>query len=140
MVEKIAEIGEIWVVTIPVLTYEENDTINIQLQKRPCLILDDGRGLIVEEDRRNLHVLKLTTQSDPYKRKAIKNWRQIGLRKKSYIRIELPIKIEKEQLEHKIATLPENQLLEMYSEIYNLINIPALEKMAKKYNEGVPNA
>ncbi|MGN1001068.1 MAG: type II toxin-antitoxin system PemK/MazF family toxin [Bacilli bacterium] len=135
MSEEIAKIGDIWIVTIPVLTFEENENVNVQLQKRPCLILDDGRGLIVEEDRRNLHVLKLTTQRDPYKRKLIKNWKQLGLRRKSYIRIELPIKIEKEQLSHKIATLPVKQLLEMYSEVYNLINTQALEKMAKKYKE-----
>lgn len=91
--------------------------------------------MILEEDRRNLHVLKLTTQRDPYKRKLIKNWKQLGLRRKSYIRIELPIKIEKEQLSHKIATLSVKQLLEMYSEVYNLINTQALEKMAKKYKE-----
>ena len=93
--DMVAKIGDIWVVTIPILSYDENDEIDIKLQKRPCLILDDGRGLIVEDDQRNFHVLKLTTQDDPYKRKLIKNWKQIGLRKKSYVRIELPIKIEK---------------------------------------------
>lgn len=78
---KKAEIGEIWIVTIPILSYEDDGTVNIQLQKRPCLILDDGRGLIVEEDNKNYHILKLTTQNDPYKRKLIKNWEKIGLRK-----------------------------------------------------------
>ncbi len=57
-----AEIGEIWLVTIPILEFDDNGDINVKLQKRPCLILDDGRGLIVEEDNRNFHVLKLTTQ------------------------------------------------------------------------------
>lgn len=134
-----AEIGDIWIVTIPVLSFDEDGTVNIQLQKRPCLILDDGRGLIVEEDKRNYHVLKLTTQNDPYKRKPIKNWKEIGLRKKSYVRIELPIKIEKAQFERKVAALPMEQLLEMYSEVYNLINISALEKMAEKAKEKVTN-
>ena len=64
-----AEIGEIWLVTIPILEIDENNDINVKLQRRPCLILDDGRGLIVEEDNRNFHVLKLTTQYDRYKRK-----------------------------------------------------------------------
>ena len=130
-----AVIGEIWVVTIPVIKYEENGDVSVVLQKRPTLILDDGRGLIVEEDKRNYHVLKLTTQKDPYKRKEIKNWRELGLRKKSYIRIEMPIKIEEQQFDRKIATLPEDQLLEMYSEIYSILNIKALEKMAEKYKE-----
>ena len=130
-----AVIGEIWVVTIPVIKYDENGDVSVVLQKRPTLILDDGRGLIVEEDKRNYHVLKLTTQKDPYKRKEIKNWRELGLRKKSYIRIEMPIKIEEQQFDRKIATLPEDQLLEMYSEIYSILNIKALEKMAEKYKE-----
>ena len=71
-----AEIGEIWLVTIPILEIDENNDINVKLQRRPCLILDDGRGLIVEEDNRNFHVLKLTTQYDRYKRKLIKDWKK----------------------------------------------------------------
>lgn len=89
-----AEIGEIWLGTIPILEFDDNGDINVKLQKRPCLILDDGRGLIVEEDHRNLHVLKLTTQYDRYKRKLIRDWKTLGLAKKSYIRIEMPIKIK----------------------------------------------
>ena len=97
--------------------------------------MDDGRGLIVEQDKRNYHSLKLTTQNDPYKRKPIKNWRQLGLKRKSYIRIEMPIKLEEEQLDRKIAELSSNDLVEMYSEIYSILNIQALEKMANKYKE-----
>ncbi len=65
-----AVVGDIWVATIPVLHYDENGDVNVVLQKRPVLILDDGRGLIVEEDKRNYHVLKLTSQNDSYKRKG----------------------------------------------------------------------
>lgn len=125
------EIGDVWLITIPVLTYNENNEIGVLLQKRPCLIVDDGRGLIVEEDNRNYHVLKLTTQSDPYKRKLIENWREIGLLKKSYVRIEMPIKIEIQQLDKKITTLPPKQLIEMYEEIYKIINIEGLEKLIR---------
>ena len=50
-----AKIGEIWLVTIPLLTYDAENNVNINLQKRPCLIIDDGRGLIVEQDNRNFH-------------------------------------------------------------------------------------
>lgn len=56
------EIGKSWLLTIPILEFDDNGDINVKLQKRPCLILDDGRGLIVEEDNRNFHVLKLTPQ------------------------------------------------------------------------------
>lgn len=126
-------IGEIWIVSIPILKYNDDGIITVELQKGPVLVLDDGRGLIVEEDQRNIHVLKLTTQSDPYKRKLIKNWHELGLKRKSYIRIEIPIKIESQQLERKISILPEEQLLEIYNEIYNILNIRALEKMVEKY-------
>lgn len=130
-----AIVGEIWIVTIPILKHNDDGEVTVELQKRPVLILDDGRGLIVEEDKRNFHVLKLTTQNDPYKRKLIKNWRELGLKRKSYIRIEMPIKIEEQQFERKISTLPEDQLLEMYNEVYGILNIRALEKMAEKYRE-----
>ena len=110
-----AAIGEIWLVTIPILTYDEEGNVNINLQKRPCLIIDDGRGLIVEQDKRNFHVLKLTTQNHKYMRKLIKNWKELGLKQKSYIRIELPIKIEEQQLVKKITKLSQETLLEMYN-------------------------
>lgn len=130
-----AVIGEIWLVLIPIISYDEEKNVTIKLQKRPCLIVDDGRGLIVEQDKRNYHILKLTTQNDPYKRKLIKNWKQLGLKKKSYIRIEMPIKLEEEQLDRKITELSSEELVEMYSEIYKILNIQALEKMSKKYKE-----
>ncbi len=129
------EIGEIWLVTIPILEIEEDNNINVKLQRRPCLILDDGRGLVVEEDNKNYHVLKLTTQFDRYKRMVIENWRQLELAKKSYIRIEMPIKIEQTQLERKITKLPDKQLLSVYSEVYKIINIKALKKLAEKYKQ-----
>ena len=104
------------------------------------MILDDGRGLIVEEDERNNHVLKLTIQKDSYKRKEITNWKELGLKKKSYIRIEMPIKIEEQQFERKISVLPKKQLLEMYNEIYNILNIKALKKMSKKFKDEYQNS
>ena len=130
-----AVIREIWVATIPILHKNKNGDISVLLQKRPVLIFDDGRGLIVEEDKWNYHILKLTTQNDLYKRKVIPNWRDLGLFKKSYTRLEMPIKLEKEQLEKKLTELPREQLLEIYSEIYKLININSLKKMFIKYNQ-----
>ena len=97
------------------------------------MIVDDGRGLIVEQDKRNYHILKLTTQNDPYKRKLIKNWKKLGLKKKSYVRIELPIKLEEEQLDRKITKLSTEDLIEMYSEVYKILNVEALEKIVEKY-------
>ena len=37
-----AEIGEIWLVTIPILSFNEAGDVNINIQRRPCLIVDDG--------------------------------------------------------------------------------------------------
>ena len=130
-----AEIGEIWLVTIPILEFDENGDINVKLQKRPCLILDDGRGLIVEEDNRNFHVLKLTTQYDRYKRKLIKDWKKLGLAKKSYIRIEMPIKIEKAQFDRKITRISDKELLDVYNDIYEIINVDTLKKLSEKAKE-----
>ena len=128
-----AKIGEIWLVLIPIISYDANGDININLQKRPCLIIDDGRGLVVEQDNRNYHILKLTTQFDSYKRKLIKNWKNMGLKRKSYVRIEMPIILEEEQLDRKVAELSEHDLLEIYSEVYKILNINALQKMSEKY-------
>lgn len=124
------KIGEIWITAIPIIYYEENDDINVKIQKRPVLILDDGRGLIVEEDKRNYHVFKLTTQSDPYKRKLIKNWKSLGLKKKSYVRIEMPLKIEESQFITKVSEMPIEDLKEYYLELYNILNVKALQKIA----------
>lgn len=132
MGQKTANVGEIWLVVIPILEFKNSGNINVKLQKRPCLILDDGRGLIIEDGNRNYHVLKLTTQYDKYKRKLIKNWEQIGLAKKSYIRIEMPIKIEQAQFSKKITQLDKNHLLEIYDDIYKIINVDALERLSNK--------
>lgn len=123
-------IGEIWITAIPIIYYEDNN-INVKIQKRPVLILDDGRGLIVEEDKRNYHVFKLTSQSDSYKRKLIKNWKEIGLKKKSYVRIEMPIKIEESQFINKITEISTKDLKEYYIELFNILNINVLKKIAE---------
>ena len=39
----------------------------------------------------------------------IKNWKKLGLKRKSYVRIEMPIKLEEEQLDRKIL----NELVDM---------------------------
>ena len=127
-------IGEIWVTAIPIIYYDKNKDINVKIQKRPVLVIDDGRGLIVEEDKRNYHVFKVTSQPDSYKRKLIKNWKELGLKKKSYIRIEMPIKIEEGQFINKISSLSSKDLKEYYVELFKLLNIDALKEMAEQEN------
>ncbi len=112
-------IGEIWLAFIPILEFDKMGRISYKAQTRPCLIVDDGRGFIVNDDTRNYHILKTIT-----------NWKEIGLKKKSYTRIELPIKLEKKQLIKKIAIIPIEELIDIYSDIFNIINTKCLEQFA----------
>jgi hypothetical protein len=129
------KIGEIWVVTIPEIFYEESGDINIRILDRPFLVLDDGRGLIVEEDTKNFHCFKITSQNDPFKRKKIDNWKEIGLLKESYVRIEMPLKIELKQFQRRITELPSEQMVGMYKELFDLLNIESLEKICKSLKD-----
>ena len=129
---KKASIGEIWIVLIPKLVYdEENDSMNFSIERRPCLIIDDGRGFLIEENS-NYSGLKLTTRNSELKhviRKEIKNWKEIGLKKKSYVRIELPLKIEPSQLESKITKIKDEDLKIYLKKLANYINIDMLIKI-----------
>lgn len=44
----------------------------------------------------------------------------------------MPIKIEENQFESKITEMPAAELSEYYRELYNILNIKALEKLSKK--------
>lgn len=131
--EKKAKIGDIWVTLIPKLIIDENnDSIQVILEKRPCLIVDDGRGFLIEENA-NYSGLKLTTRSSILEnvvRKEIKNWKELGLKRKSYIRIELPLKIESQQLVNKITTLSNGDLQIYLKELANYFNTDVLEKLS----------
>lgn len=131
--EKKAKIGDIWVTLIPKLIIDENnDSIQVILEKRPCLIIDDGRGFLIEENA-NYSGLKLTTRSSILEnvvRKEIKNWKELVLKRKSYIRIELPLKIESQQLVNKITTLSNSDLQIYLKELANYFNTDVLEKLS----------
>lgn len=106
MIKK-AKIGDIWITIIPKLYLDdETGNINVLLEKSPCLIIDNGRGFIIKENS-NYSGLKLITRKSKLnnvKRIEIKNWKELGLKKKSYLRIELPIKIEEQQLLTRISS------------------------------------
>lgn len=131
--EKKAKIGDIWVTLIPKLIIDENnDSIQVILEKRPCLIIDDGRGFLIEENA-NYSGLKLTTRNSILEnvvRKEIKNWKELGLKRKSYIRIELPLKIESQQLVNKITTLSNSDLQIYLKELANYFNTDVLERLS----------
>ncbi len=133
MTRKKAKIGDIWLVLIPRIVYDEQDeSINVKLEKRPCLIIDDGRGFIIEENS-NYSALKLTTREsylEHVRRKEIINWKEIGLKKKSFVRIELPLKIEPEQLVFKITEMPYKDMEIYLKDLVSYFNVDVLNKLS----------
>ena len=133
VIGKKAKIGDIWLVLIPRIIYDDIDeTIDVKLEKRPCLIIDDGRGFIIEENS-NYSALKLTTRNsslNKVRRKEIINWKEIGLKKKSFVRIELPLKIESEQLIYKITEMSYSDILIYLKDLANYFNLNMLEKIS----------
>lgn len=133
--KKKATIGDIWIALIPKIYLDpKTDDISVTLEKRPCLIVDDGRGFLIEENS-NYSGLKLTTRESnlkKVKRVEIKNWQTLGLRKKSYVRIELPLKIEDQQLLTKIATLSNEETSIYLRDLANYFNIDVLEKLSEE--------
>ena len=100
---KTAKLGEIWLVAIPVLFVKEKNNFDTGFQIRPYLIVDEGKGMLVTENPDYLG-LKITTKNNRVKQTyEIKNWKELGLKNKSYIRIEIPQRIEQNQLIGKIT-------------------------------------
>jgi len=132
---KKAKIGEIWVAVVPKIYYDEkNDEVQINIERRPCLIVDDGRGFLIEENS-NYSALKLTTRKTILKsvnRKEIKNWEKLGLKKKSYVRIELPLKIEPEQLVNKITEIPKEEMREYLKDFVSIFNVEILAELSRE--------
>lgn len=132
---KKAKIGEIWVAVVPKIYYDEKtDEVQINIERRPCLIVDDGRGFLIEENS-NYSALKLTTRKTILKsvnRKEIKNWEKLGLKKKSYVRIELPLKIEPEQLVNKITEIPKEEMREYLKDFVSIFNVEILSELSRE--------
>lgn len=125
---KKAQIGEIWLILIPKVI-SNNKSTHIDLEKRPCLIIDDGHGFIIEENRDCLS-LKITTKNGKNHRR-IDNWQELGLKSESFVRIETPIKVEKGQLVHKIGSIDKYELYVYLKELSNYLNTDVLEKIKK---------
>lgn len=123
---KKANIGDIWIVLIPKVVTSKNLT-KIDLEKRPCLIIDDGHGFIIEENRDYLG-LKLTTKKGK-NHKVINDWNNLGLKAESYVRIETPIKIEKGQLINKIGEMNKYDLYVYLNELSNYLNTDVINKI-----------
>ena len=113
------EIGDIWITIIPKILTNNKRISNVILERRPCLIIDDGHGFIIEKNKDYLG-MKITTQ-DKENKKEITNWYEVGLKEKSFVRIEMPIKIENNQLVKKIGKLSKCETYIYINELMNYI-------------------
>ena len=129
---KKANLGEIWLVAMPVLFIREENNFDTGFQIRPFLIVDEGKGMLVLENPDYL-TLKITTKNNKVKDvKEIKNWKQLGLKQKSYVRIEIPQRIEQNQLIGKIAELPKEQFLVYYKSMLELFNLDVMNEIVEQ--------
>ena len=129
---KKAKLGEIWLVAMPVLFVKGENNFDTGFQIRPYLIVDEGKGMLVLENPDYL-ALKITTKRNNIKNLVeIKNWKEVGLKEKSYIRIEIPQRIEQNQLIGKIAELPREQFLNYYKEMIKIFNIDIINEIIEK--------
>ena len=80
--------------------------------------------------------LKITTKSNKLNKvEEIKNWKEVGLKTKSYIRIEIPQRIEQNQLIGKITELPKEQFLKYYRQMLEIFNLDIIEKIMQNEKE-----
>lgn len=87
-------------------------------------------GFIIEKSKDYLG-MKITRQNGSRK-KEIKDWDKVGLKERSYLRIETPIKIEKEQLINKIGQVNKYDLYMYISELSDYFNTDILEKFKQE--------
>lgn len=81
---------------------------------------------------------KITTKKNKLnKAKEIKNWKELGLKKKSFVRIEIPERIEKEQFISKLTEMPYKQFIEFYKEILKIFNIEIIQQLIETEKETV---
>ncbi len=127
--KKEAKLGEIWLVAMPILFFKGDNNYDTGFQIRPFLIVDEGKGMLVMENQDYL-ALKVTTKKNRIKDvKEIENWKEIGLKEKSYLRIEIPQRIEQNQLIGKIAELPSEQFLEYYKDMLKIFNLDVINEI-----------
>ena len=136
---KKAKMGEIWLVAIPILYAKGENDFDTGFQIRPFLIVDEGHGMLVVENPDYLG-MKITTKSNRVNKvEEIKNWKEIGLKSKSYIRIEMPQKIEQHQLIGKITELPREQFLRCYKLMIEIFNSDIIKEIVEKDKETINN-
>lgn len=127
-----AKLGDIWLVAIPILTVKNDGTFDTAFQIRPFLIVDEGKGVLVEENSDYLASKITTKKNNTVKVKEIANWKELGLNQPSFVRIEIPERIEKTQLLRKICSIPDEQFLDLFKEILSIFNTNAIEVILSK--------
>ena len=129
---KKAKMGEIWLVAMPILLVKGKNNYDTAFQIRLFLIVDEGKGMLVIENSDYL-ALKVTTKRNNVSNiQEIENWQELGLKQKSYIRIEIPQRIEENQLIGKITKVPKEQFYKYYKSMLELFNISLANKMLEK--------
>ena len=96
--------GEIWICQIPILVFHQEEVF-FETMARPVLIVDDTHEHFIKHDLKNYYVLKITSQKDTYQRIKISDYKRCGLQKESFVRLEIPLKVERCQLLYKIGEL-----------------------------------
>ena len=120
-------------VAIPLLFVKGEKNFDTGFQIRPFLIVDEGKGMLVLENVDYL-ALKVTTKKNKINNvMEIKGWKKIGLKERSFVRIEIPERIEQNQLIGKIAQLPKEQFIVFYKMMLNMFNTNALTELKKEY-------
>ena len=127
------KVGDIWLVKFPRLEKSKNNKEIYVIEKRPFLIIDDKYGFVIE-DKTDYHGLKITTKFKKKNRVEIKNWKDIGLKEKSFVRLSMPIKIEKEQLVFRITKISKEEVKYYASKITDILNMDNLNKLRKGEN------
>ena len=130
-------IGEIWLVAIPLLVKNDDNTFDTTFQIRPFLMIDEGKGVLVEENPDYLGVKITTKKNRLNKAKEIENWKELGLKEKSFVRIEIPERIEKQQLIAYVTKMPKEQFRVFYREILNIFNIELIKELLENEKETV---
>ena len=136
---KKAKMGEIWLVAMPILFVKGENNFDTGFQIRPFLIVGEGKGMLVLENNDYL-ALKITTKKNKVKNvEEIRNWKEIGLKEKSYIRIEIPQRIEGEQLIEKVSELSQEQFVDYYKNMLKIFNLDIISEVLDMEREEVAN-
>ena len=123
--------GEIWICRVPVLVSHQGEVL-FDTIARPVLIVDDTHEHFIKHDLKNYYVLKITSQKDSYQRIKINDYKQCGLQKEPFVRLEIPLKVERCQLLYKIGKISVIQAEEYVRKVRRYIQNSAVCHISQK--------